>query len=140
MEITKDASQAGKHVKVRRILIAIAACGLISSALGAESVQAAKHVKSTSYTYCDFEKNGSGSVCFTPAFVVVKKTLMWRFDEEPNEVSGTFTVTGKSYVFRETRPEQRTELRGTKGKHGVISGTLYENGEPSEFTFTLTKR
>jgi hypothetical protein len=126
-------------MKTRQIFLVTAACALASLALGAESVQAAKHVKSKSYTYCDFEKNGSGSVCFKGPFVVVKKTQTWRF-EEPEEVSGTFTVSGKSYVFRETLPEQRDELRGTRGKHGIISGTLYENGQPSEFTFTLTPR
>jgi hypothetical protein len=122
-----------------RVFILMALSALAMLAFGAESVQAAKHVKSKSYTYCDHEKNGTQSVCFTGPFVVFKKTQTWRF-EEPEEVSGTFTVSGKSYVFRETRPEQRDELRGTKGKGGVISGTLYENGQPSEFTFTLTPR
>ena len=126
-------------MRIRRSFIVTVGCALVSLALGAGSVQAAKHVKPKSYTYCDFEKNGSGSVCFKGPFVVVRKTETWRF-EEPEEASGTFTVSGKSYVFRETRPEQRDELRGTRGKHGVISGTLYENGQPSEFTFTLTPR
>jgi hypothetical protein len=29
---------------------------------------------------------------------------------------------------------------GIGGKHGLIAGTLYDNGSPSEFTFTLTMR
>ena len=124
---------------IRRICTAAVAVALVSLAFGAGSVQAAKHVKSKSYTYCDFEKNGTGSTCFNGPFVVTKKTHTWRF-EEPEEVSGTFTVVGKSYVFRETSPEQRDELRGTRGQGGVISGTLYENGAPSEFRFTLTPR
>jgi hypothetical protein len=124
---------------VRRVFIVAVAFAVVSLVLGVASVQAAKHVKSKSYTYCDFEKNGTGSVCFKGPFVVVKKTQTWIF-EEPEAVGGTFTVAGKSYVFTETRPEQRDELRGTRGRGGVISGTLYENGQPSEFRFTLTPR
>ena len=127
-------------MSVRRTFIVTVVFALVSLALGATTVQAAKHVKSKSYTYCDFEKNGTGSVCFKGPFVVVKKTQTWRFEEEPEEVSGTFTISGKHYVFRETRPEQRDELRGTRSQSGVISGTLYENGQPGEFTFTLTPR
>lgn len=141
-------------MKVRRILVAAIACAPMGFALStapqaaavvrhgtstSKTIRPARAPKGKSYTYCDFEKNGTGSVCFPGPFVVVKKTKTWRF-EEPEEVTGTYTVSGKNYVFRETQPEQRDELRGTKGKHGVISGILYENGAPSEFTFTLTPR
>jgi hypothetical protein len=85
--------------------------------------------------YCD--KSGSESVCFPSPIEVFHKTHTWRWIEG-EEVSGTYTVSGRQYDFRETKPESRTELIGTRGKHMVISGKLYENGAPSEFTFTLT--
>lgn len=125
-------------MKVRRVLIAMTACGLISSALSAGSVYAAKRSpKPKDYTFCVKETNGSGSECFTPPFEVFHKTHTWVFEETTN---GTYTVSGKRYDFRETHGlGEHDELIGTKN-NGVISGTLYENGAPSEFTFTLTPR
>jgi hypothetical protein len=94
--------------------------------------------KAKSYTYCAF--SSTGSECFPGPFEVFRKTHTWNWKEVEGEVSGTFTVSGKhQYVFREAKPESRDELRGKK-HNGVISVTLYENGAPSEFTFTLTPR
>jgi hypothetical protein len=94
--------------------------------------------KAKNYTYCAY--SATGSECFPGPFEVFRKTHTWNWKEVGGEVSGAYTVSGKQYVFRETSPESRDEFRGTKGKHGVISGTLYEGGAPSEFTFTLTPR
>ena len=62
-----------------------------------------------------------------------------RFEEETpgTYATGTYTVTGRKYVFREETNE-KDELIGRRGKKGVISGTLYKNGQPTEFSFTLT--
>jgi hypothetical protein len=94
--------------------------------------------KAKNYTYCAY--SATGSECFPGPFEVFRKSHVWNWNEVGGEVSGTFTVSGKQYVFRETSPESRDELRGTKGAQGVISGKLYENGAPGEFTFTLTPR
>jgi hypothetical protein len=118
-------------MKVRRILIAMTACGLISSALGAGAAEAAKKSpKPKDYTYC--VSSGKESECFKAPFEVFPKTHTWAFET----TTGTYTVSGKHYDFRETNGPD--ELIGTRGKHGVISGTLYENGKPTEFSFTLT--
>jgi hypothetical protein len=93
--------------------------------------------KAKNYTYCAFLPGESE--CFPGPFEVFRKTHTWNWKEVEGEVSGTFTVTGKHYVFREAKPESRDEFRGTK-RNGIISGKLYENGAPSEFTFTLTPR
>lgn len=122
-------------MNVRRILAATVACGLLSVALSAGSAQAAKGPKAKDYIYCD--KSGTESVCFPTPIEVFRMRHTWVW-HEGEEVSGTVAMSGKHYVFRETKPESRDELIGTRGKHGVISGTLYENGKPSEFTFTLT--
>ena len=123
-------------MKVRRILIAVSACGVISSALGAASAEAKTSPKPKNYTYC--VKSATESECFTAPIEVFHKTSTWIFEES---TSGTYTHSGNNYVFVETRGSgSHDELRGTKGKHGVISGTLYENGTATEFTFTLTKR
>jgi hypothetical protein len=120
-------------MKVRRILVAMIACGLISSVLSAGVAQAKKpSPKPKNYTYC--VSNGKESECFKEPIEVFRKTHTWAFET----TTGTYTVAGKSYDFRETNGP--AELIGTKGKHGVIAGTLYENGKPTEFTFTLTPR
>jgi hypothetical protein len=123
-------------MKIRRILIAMLACGLLTFALGAGSAQAAKKgPKPKLYTYC--VSNGTEGECFEKEPVeVFRKTHTWSFG---SETTGTYTQTGKSYVFTETGGSH-DELRGTRGRQGVISGTLYEGGSPSEFTFTLTPR
>ena len=123
-------------MKVRRILIAVSACGVIGSALGAATAEAKTSPKPKDYTYC--VKSATESECFTAPIEVFHKTSTWIFEES---TSGTYTKSGNKYTFRETRGSgSHDELIGTKGKHGVISGTLYENGAPTEFTFTLTKR
>jgi hypothetical protein len=135
MKVTK-ASQGGKRMQVRRILIAVSACGVIGSALGAGSAEAKTSPKPKDYTYC--VKSATESECFTAPFEVFHKTSTWIFEES---TSGTYTVSGNRYDFRETRGSgSNDELIGKKGKHGVISGMLYENGMPTEFAFTLTKR
>jgi len=126
-------------MRTRSIRVAVIACGLASFALGGGSAQAAKGPKAKAYTYCARLISTGESECFPGPFDVFHKTSSWAW-KETEEVSGTYTVSGKQYVFRETKPESRDELRGTKGKHGVISGTVYENGAPGEFTFTLTPR
>jgi hypothetical protein len=124
-------------MNVRRILVAVVACGLMSFALSAGPAEA-KGPKAKNYTYCDY--TATESVCFPGPFEVFRRTRTWNWKEVGGEVSGTYTVSGKQFVFRETKPESIRELIGTRGKHGVISGKLYENGAPSEFTFTLTPR
>ena len=122
-------------MNVRRILAATVGCGLLSVALSAGPAQAARAPKAKDYTYCD--KSATESVCFPTPIEVFHKTHTWRW-REGEEVSGTYTKSGKQFVFRETKPESRDELVGTRGMHGVIAGTLNEHGSPSEFTFTLT--
>jgi hypothetical protein len=118
-------------MKLRRMLAALAACGLLIAAVGAASAQAVKKApKPKDYTYC--VKSGNESECFTPPFEVFQKTATWTFEE----TTGTYTRSGRRYDFRETGGPD--ELIGTKVQHGVIAGTLFENGKPTEFTFTLT--
>jgi hypothetical protein len=125
-------------MKVRQILIAIAAFAVVCVALSA-GAQAAKPPKPKDYTYCVSEAKGSGAECFKEPLEVFSKTKTWRWVETGQETAGTYSHEGKSYVFKETKGEgNKDELIGTKGKKGVISGTLYENGAPSEFNFTLT--
>ena len=117
-------------MKVRRIFLVISACGLLSFALGSGAAQAAKGPKAKVYTYC--VSTATESECFKGPFEVFHRTFTWHWEE----TNGTYTVSGKSYDFRETGGPD--ELRGTRGKHGIISGRLYENGAPTEFSFTLT--
>lgn len=122
-------------MKNRRALVALAACAALSIALPAASAQAAKSPKPKDYTYCvtaPSESGGTESECFAEPVEVFRKTKTYKFGES----NGTYTVTGKSYVFHEAGGPD--ELIGTHGKHGVISGRLYENGEATETTFTLT--
>ena len=118
-------------MKLRRILVATFTCALVGSTLSAGSASAAKAPKPTDYTYC--VTNGPESECFEAPFEVFRKTHTWKFD---TETTGTYTSSGKSYVFTETGGPD--ELVGTKIGHGVISGTLRENGKNTEWTFTLT--
>lgn len=129
-------------MKVRQILIVVAAYGLMSFAVTAQSAQAkTKPPKPKDYTYCATETKNNETVCFKPPIEVFPRTHTWRFEEETpgTYASGTFTASGGHYVFREETNEH-DELIGKKGKHGVISGTLYKSGQPTEFTFTLTPR
>ncbi len=119
-------------MKLRRILIAIFTCSLISFALIGGSANAAKAPKPKDYTYCVL--SGTESECFEAPVEVFRKTHTWDFET----TSGTYTVHGKAYDFKETNGPD--ELIGTKGRHGIISGTLYENGKPTETAFTLTPR
>jgi hypothetical protein len=123
-------------MKVRNVVVAVLACGVTSFALGAGPAQA-RTPKPKVYTYCATLISTQESECFAAPFNVFHKTHTWIWNEG-EEVSGTYTMTGKNFVFRETSPESRDELIGVRGKHGVISGRLYENGSPGEFTFTLT--
>lgn len=116
-----------------RVFAVLCTCGLLAVMLGAGSAQAAKAPKAKDYTYC--VTNGPESECFEPPFEVFRKTHTWKFDEE---TTGTYTQNGRSYVFTETGGPD--ELVGNKIGHGVISGTLRENGKNTEWTFTLTPR
>jgi hypothetical protein len=118
-------------MKLRSILVA-ALCALTAFAFTAGSAQAAgKGPKPKLYTYC--VTSGSEHECFEAPLEAFRKTGTWTFDE----TTGTYTSTGKSFTFVETGGTH-DELRGTRTRHGVIAGTLYENGAPSEFSFTLT--
>jgi hypothetical protein len=119
-------------MKRRRLITALLACGLAGSMLGTASAQAARAPKPKDYTYC--VTNGQESECFPAPFEVFRKTHTWKFDEE---TTGTYTKTGNSFVFTETGGSS-DELVGYKIGHGVISGTLRENGKNTEWTFTLT--
>jgi len=119
------------HMKLRRMLVALAACGLLGAAVGTGSAEAVKKAqKPKDYTYC--VKSGTEAECFKPPFEVFQKAATWTFEE----TTGTYTRAGRGYDFKETGGPD--ELIGTKVKHGVIAGTLFENGKPTEFTFTLT--
>ncbi|HXB15990.1 MAG TPA: hypothetical protein VNV44_09645 [Solirubrobacteraceae bacterium] len=117
----------------RRVVAALTACALAGLTLGAGSAQAAKKApKPKDYTYC--VTNGPESECFeNEPFEVFRKTHTWKFG---SEAAGTYTTSGKSVVFHETTGPD--ELVGNKVGHGVIAGTLRENGKNTEWTFTLT--
>ncbi len=117
---------------------ASAQAGVVRHSSGSRAARTAKAPKAKDYTYCATLISTGETECFPGPFEVFKKTHTWVWNE-PEKVSGTYTVTGKHYDFRETSPETRDELIGTK-RHGVISGRLYENGTPGESTFTLTPR
>ena len=124
-------------MNIRQILLTALACALTGLALSAGLAQAAKAPKAKRYTYCVSEPKASE--CFKEPFEAFSKTKTWRWIETGEETAGTYTVTGKNYVFKETKGAgSKDELIGTKGKKGVISGKLYENGAASEFSFTLT--
>ncbi len=122
-------------MKLPRALTAATACLLICFAFTAASAQAShvpKPPKPKDYTYCVL--GGQESECFEPPVEVFRKTHTWNFET----TFGTYTQHGRSYDFKETNGPD--ELIGTRGRHGIISGTLYENGKPTEFAFTLTPR
>ncbi len=129
-------------MKHRRITAALAACGLLSAAITAVPAQAArKPPKAKDYIYCvTVPKEGGGTEheCFEKEpFEVFKKTQSFQF----GGTTGTYTQSGKEYDFKESASSENKgadELKGTRGKKGVISGTLYENGKATETTFTLT--
>ena len=124
-------------MKVRQMLIATASCAVMGLVLSAGIAEAAKAPKPKDYTYCVSEPNGSE--CFKEPVEVFRKTKTWRWVEAGEETSGTYTHEGKNYVFKETvGGGNKDELIGTRGKKGVISGKLYENGAPTEVDFTLT--
>jgi hypothetical protein len=128
-------------MKLRRILTLTAACAAVSLAVSGTAQAAKKPPKAKDYTYCvTVPKEGGGTEheCFeSEPFEVFKKTGSFKF----GGTTGTYTQHGKEYVFKESETSENKgadELRGTRGKKRVISGTLYENGKATETAFTLT--
>lgn len=129
-------------MKLNRILIIAAVCAVASMAFAGAAAQAArKPPKPRDYLYCvTVPKEGGGTEheCFeNEPFEVFARTKTFKF----GGTTGTYTQSGKEYDFHESATSENKgadELRGTRGKKGVISGTLYENGKATETTFTLT--
>jgi hypothetical protein len=131
-------------MKRNPILIAAIACAMTTAVFGitAAALAAQKPPKAKDYRYCaTVPKEGGGGTeheCFeNEPFEVFKKTKTFKF----GNTTGTYTQNGKEVVFHESAASENhgaDELRGTRGKKHVISGTLYENGAPTETTFTLT--
>ena len=128
-------------MKLPRIVLVTAACAALGLAVCGPAQAAKKPPKGKDYTYCvTVPKEGGGTEheCFENEPVeTFPNSKTFKF----GNTTGTYTHHGKEYVFKESEASENKgadELRGTRGKKGVIAGTLYENGEPTETMFTLT--
>ncbi len=127
-EITATAPAGKGKVDVR-----VSSASTESPAVAADKFAYVKPPKPKDYTAC--YASGGSEECFE-AFEVFTKTHTW---QEGTVASGTYTVTGKDYVFSGEERHTKVELVGVKGKKGVIAGEVH-GGYFGGHTFTLTPR